>query len=46
MVVLRLLIADSYIEEKGCKKGMIRLGGPHYVKMAFALLTKMIAVHI
>ncbi len=46
MFVLSLLIADGSMEEEVCKRGMIRAGGPCYVKMVFTSLTKAIAVYV
>lgn len=44
--VLGPLRVNGPIEKRGCKQGMFRFGGSHYVKIVFALLTKVIAVYI
>lgn len=45
-LMLSPLIADSSTEEKSYKQGMVEVSGPCYVKMVFALLTKVIAIHV
>lgn len=47
ILVLDPMIVDSYVEEKGCKRGMVRPNGLHYVKIVFfALFIKIIVVYV
>lgn len=46
MLVIDLLIINSLIEERDCKQGVVRAGGPCYIKIVFTQLTEVIAVYV
>ncbi len=46
ILVLGLLIVDGSIEERDYKQDTVRAGSPYSVKIVFALLTEVIAVHM